>query len=87
VSQTSNLNNIPHILDFEASCLSISSQIHHWVIKPKSEKIDLSLTCRAIHGMKRSNLIEKIGSQNVYNKMNHALQDSMWFITIILVRN
>lgn len=81
----SYLKHIPPILDFEASSLSdcgypistglvVSGQIHHWLIKPKPEWIDWSLASQAIHGMKRSYLIENgLDVQLVYDEMKRVL--------------
>ena len=83
--EVSYLKHIPPILDFEASSLSdcsypisagliVGGRIHHWLIRPKPEWIDWSLESQAIHGMKRSFLIENgLDVKHVYNEMNHAL--------------
>lgn len=80
-----DLKHIPPILDFEASSLSdcsypisvgliVNGQIHHWLIKPKPEWIDWSLASQAIHGMKRSYLIENgLEVQRVYDEIMQAL--------------
>jgi hypothetical protein len=85
VIPVSNLKHIPPILDFEASSLSdcsypisagliVNGQIHHWLIKPKPEWIDWSLESQAIHGMKRSYLIETgLDVDHVYDEMNRTL--------------
>jgi hypothetical protein len=79
------LKHIPPILDFEASSLSdcsypisagliVNGQIHYWLIKPKPEWIDWSLASQAIHGMKRSYVIENgFDVQRVYEEMIRAL--------------
>lgn len=79
------LKHLPPILDFEASSLSdcsypisagliVSGQIFHWLIKPKPEWVDWSLASQAIHGLKRSHLIEHgMDTQHVYEELNCAL--------------
>lgn len=65
----SNLTDIPPILDFEASSLSDTSypisagllyggKIYYWLIKPQTDWIDWSLASQAIHGIKRSTLLD-----------------------------
>jgi len=60
-----DLNDIPPIIDFEASSLSDTSypisaglvfkgRVYHWIIKPEPDWIDWSLESQAIHGMSRS---------------------------------
>lgn len=63
------MNELPPILDFEASSLSdtsypisaglvVAGEVYYWIIKPQSEWIDWSLESQAIHGLKRSFLEE-----------------------------
>lgn len=60
---------LPPILDFEASSLSdgsypitaglvIQGKVHHWVIKPQPDWVGWSLTSQAVHGIKRSELMD-----------------------------
>lgn len=60
---------LPPVLDFEASSLSdggypiteglvINGELRYWAIKPELEWIDWYLASEAIHGIKRSELID-----------------------------
>jgi hypothetical protein len=63
------LAKLPPILDFEASSnadesypisagLVVKGNVYYWIIKPKTEWIDWSLPSQAIHGLKRSFVVE-----------------------------
>lgn len=79
------VNNLPAILDFEASSLSdgsypisvglvVDGKIKYWVVKPKSDWVDWSLTSQAIHGIPRSFLMEKgTDALIVYAELKAAL--------------
>lgn len=82
----SDLRDIPPVLDFEASSLSDTSYpitvglvvkgiIHYWIIKPKPDWVDWSLASQAIHGIKRSYLIDHgIEQDEVLREIHEALR-------------
>lgn len=78
--------NLPPVLDFEASSLSdisypitaglvVHGKSYYWIIKPQPDWVDWSLASQAIHGIKRSYLMEH-GSKvaQVSSEFRAALQ-------------
>lgn len=77
--------DLPPVLDFEASSLSdisypitaglvVNGRAYYWVIKPQSDWVDWSLASQAIHGIKRSYLIEHgMAALQVYEEMKAVL--------------
>jgi len=79
------LAELPPILDFEASSFSdesypisagliVSGKLYYWLIKPKQDWIDWALPSQAIHGIKRSVLIEQgLQADQVFDELMTAL--------------
>ena len=77
--------DLPPILDFEASSLSdgsypitaglvIQGKVHYWVIKPQPDWVDWSLASQAIHGIKRSELMDfGMPADEVYAQIGELL--------------
>lgn len=77
--------DLPPILDFEASSLSdgsypitaglvIQGKVHHWVIKPQPDWVDWSLASQAVHGIKRSELMDfGMPADEVYAQIGELL--------------
>jgi hypothetical protein len=93
--------DLPVILDFEASSLAaesypisagllVNGKVHYWIIKPKPTWVDWSLPSQAVHGFRRSHLVDHgtdaelvfreiidlIGNENVYSDNPHW--ESFW---------
>lgn len=78
---------LPPVLDFEASSLSdgsypitvglvVQGKLYYWVIKPEPDWVDWSLASQAIHGIKRSYLVENgVAASQVYKEMKAILAD------------
>lgn len=81
-------NTLPPILDFEASSLSdgsypvtaglvVNGEVSYWIIKPQPDWIDWSLASQAIHGIKRSYLMEHgVSALQVADEMQSLLRNS-----------
>lgn len=81
-------NTLPPILDFEASSLSdgsypitaglvVNGEVNFWIIKPQPDWIDWSLASQAIHGIKRSYLMEYgVSALQVADEMQSLLRNS-----------